>query len=412
MSRVLDTAVGLVFVFALGALFCSAIVESVSTALERRAKYLITALRNMLDEAESGPGSEKGRTPGLKPAELHKAVKSYSQAKKAAAGMDTYLKAHARHTVAARRNTVVAARSRRAKRIPVPPAPEEVYGPLTATIFLHPMIRGLQTRRVMPQLDGGVRNPQYIPATTFARVLVGTFLPDGPSPDDPDAVQALRAVVAGLPERFEVRTSLLTLIDQSGDDMRTLQKSIEQWYDAQMGRVSGWYKRWTRMVLVVVGLVLAVGVNVDTFQIAHTLWVDEPVRAAVVRASADGTLCRPLAGADAESGDDAENDAAAGDGAAPGPTEQCVLDALEGLQLADVPLGHPAGCSLTADPLRTCTKTDISPADPALAGLLKLAGWAVTAGAISFGAPFWFDALSKIGSLRSSGPKPPAEETT
>ena len=37
---------------------------------------------------------------------------------------------------------------------------------------------------------------------------------------------------------------------------------------------------------------------------------------------------------------------------------------------------------------------------------VKLLGWLLTAFAVSFGAPFWFDALSKLGSLRTSGPKP------
>jgi hypothetical protein len=37
---------------------------------------------------------------------------------------------------------------------------------------------------------------------------------------------------------------------------------------------------------------------------------------------------------------------------------------------------------------------------------LKLAGWAITGFAVSFGAPFWFEALSKLGSLRTAGTRP------
>ena len=33
-------------------------------------------------------------------------------------------------------------------------------------------------------------------------------------------------------------------------------------------------------------------------------------------------------------------------------------------------------------------------------------GWAITALAISFGAPFWFDALGDVLKLRAAGPKP------
>jgi hypothetical protein len=35
--------------------------------------------------------------------------------------------------------------------------------------------------------------------------------------------------------------------------------------------------------------------------------------------------------------------------------------------------------------------------------LTALAGWAITALALSLGAPFWFDLLGKVGALRGSG---------
>ena len=38
----------------------------------------------------------------------------------------------------------------------------------------------------------------------------------------------------------------------------------------------------------------------------------------------------------------------------------------------------------------------------------KLVGWIITALAVSLGAPFWFDMLNKLNSLRSTGIKPKA----
>ena len=38
--------------------------------------------------------------------------------------------------------------------------------------------------------------------------------------------------------------------------------------------------------------------------------------------------------------------------------------------------------------------------------LMKLFGWIICAAALSFGAPFWFDLLSKIVNLRKAGIKP------
>jgi hypothetical protein len=60
------------------------------------------------------------------------------------------------------------------------------------------------------------------------------------------------------------------LLIQSGDNLSNFQRNLEDWYDAQMGRVSGWYKRWTTVMLGTVGFLLAIIVNVDAVQIAHT----------------------------------------------------------------------------------------------------------------------------------------------
>jgi len=40
------------------------------------------------------------------------------------------------------------------------------------------------------------------------------------------------------------------------------------------------------------------------------------------------------------------------------------------------------------------------------AWFLKILGWLITALAISFGAPFWFDLLNRLVDLRGSGKKP------
>jgi hypothetical protein len=49
-----------------------------------------------------------------------------------------------------------------------------------------------------------------------------------------------------------------------------------------MERASGWYKRATQSILIVVAFVLAVCFNLDTFYIAQRLLQDEALRAEVV----------------------------------------------------------------------------------------------------------------------------------
>ena len=36
--------------------------------------------------------------------------------------------------------------------------------------------------------------------------------------------------------------------------------------------------------------------------------------------------------------------------------------------------------------------------------ILNILGWLLTIGALTFGAPFWFDLLTKMNSLRATGP--------
>ena len=66
-------------------------------------------------------------------------------------------------------------------------------------------------------------------------------------------------------------------------DFDTFTKKIEDWYDDSMNRVSGWYKRQTQFILLLIGLVLAIIFNVDVVQIANKLSVDKDARAKLVQ---------------------------------------------------------------------------------------------------------------------------------
>lgn len=86
---------------------------------------------------------------------------------------------------------------------------------------------------------------------------------------------------------------------------------------------------------------------------------------------------------------------------------ECVTKELTALGAAGLPVGQPAGCEAYAPLAAACFLAAPRPV-PLLDEMLKLVGWAITAFAVSFGAPFWFEALSRLGSLRSAG-TPPAQ---
>jgi transcriptional regulator GlxA family with amidase domain len=134
-----------------------------------------------------------------------------------------------------------------------------------------------------------------------------------------------------------------------------------------MGRVSGFYKRKVQLAVLAYAILITAALNLDSVAFATRLWTDDLVRSAAVAA--------------------AERQQQEQD-----PSATRLLEEVKELNL---PLGWSA-----ADPLR------VPPSG--LAGwLLKLLGLAVTVLALSLGAPFWFDLLSRVARLRSTGPPPP-----
>jgi hypothetical protein len=390
-AAVLGTVIGLVFLFGLSALFCSAITEAVSNIFQMRAKYLLTAVRSMLDEPES---STTGAAAKATKTALHNSAKDPAETEAAAKALRATIDGALPPPPALPGGAVPVAAPAAAPDEPT--AAQVTPGLLTLALFDHSLIKSLQTRRVLPfRLPGRLRNPQYLSSTLFVRALVDTLLPD--AVDHPTGQQADASVLAklndaalALPANLPFRRSLLALIRQARGDMVTFEASLEAWYDEQMARIAGWYKRWAKVILGAVGLLLAILANIDTVQVAHGLYVDAPTRQSVLTSAYAGTLCQGAT--------------------SPAARNICVEQEIIALRAEGLPIGYPSGCSTLArdgNPAR-CWSWSATGKLHVWDFPLKLFGWALTAFAVSFGAPFWFDALSKLGSLRNAGPKPAA----
>jgi hypothetical protein len=231
-------------------------------------------------------------------------------------------------------------------------------GNLTLGLFGHPLIRSLQTRRVRPRTDGTVRNPQYIPPKLFARALMDTLLPEaipkGGESDDKNLLRDLDAAVTRLDDRFPAKRSLQALLRQAQGDVRRFESSLEDWYDAEMGRISGWYKRWSKLVLALIGLLIGIVANIDTIQIAHTLYVDEPVRQVLVAQATNGTQCQSVTD--------------------PAAQRQCVDTQIALLNSRGLPISYPSGCSFIRwSKLDNCWSWSAQPDSRGLAVALEIA---------------------------------------
>jgi hypothetical protein len=352
-SPVLGTAVGLVLLFAVTALLCSGVTETLSNILQLRAKYLLTGMRVLLD----APAPTKERRRKERKNTVHERVKDPEKTEKAVKDL------------------------RRAQAEPEQP---ETQPDVTTALWNSPLLTDLQSRRVGGFKTGTLRNPQYVSGRTFARALVDLLVPAVPDGTPPLVVTigSITDAVKSLPTSMPVRRSLLILLARAGTDVGAFERAVEQWYDEQMAKIAGWYKRWARVALGVAGFVVAALANVDTVQVAHALYVDAPVQQAVVATANAGALCQDTTVA---------------------TRNQCAKDELASLQADGLPLGYSGGCHQQWSRCWAWSN-DAPPHDWDLP--LKVLGWTITAFAVSFGAPFWFEALSRLGSLRNAGTKP------
>ena len=206
--------------------------------------------------------------------------------------------------------------------------------------------------------------------------------------------------------------------------------TLEREFNEAMDRVSGWYLRRTKINLFVIGLVLAVGANVDLLHYAdrmmtqealservdaaRALFDDDELQSAFLRyagapATADGGK---LAATEAGGGVvDASVDGAASPAAAPDdPFGAESLNHEIGLIAGalgdlDVQIGWRCAPSASDGPVLPLTRglcLDEGTGLP-LPTFSRIIGWLIIAFAVTLGAQFWFDLFKRLAHLRTSG---------
>jgi hypothetical protein len=264
---------------------------------------------------------------------------------------------------------------------------------LKGDFYQHGLIRALQNDQAWMKNN---RKPSYISATTFTDTILdlirkstqgsgSTAVParagaslSVQAPTD-RILSEIRTGLAGLGVDEESRPlrETLDLFSREAKNVDDFRRKLEAWYDETMQRVSGWYKRFTRLMLFSIGIVLVLLINADTLNVANTLWRDSSVRSTIADQAA----------AFVQQGTQSEAQA---------------KDALAKLEEQKLPLGWKFNAQST-DARRIPTN--------AAEDLVKLLGLLLTGIALTFGAPFWFDLLKKFVGIRSSGAEPQPAQT-
>lgn len=235
--------------------------------------------------------------------------------------------------------------------------------------------------------------------------------------------------VADLPQHL--RQNLLSLASQARlktqnleEEVRQLETEVANWFNHSMDRASGVYRRNSKGIAILIGFLVAILSNADTFHMLDRLSKDNLLRSTITQAADQSLLQRPLPSP-----------------ATPSPVPPSDLP-------ADMPSEFPA-----IEPAPELVPSDITPVAPVsiassnlqsdlrevkdavddmldeiplpigwntinteqqqassqgwfLPILKRIIGWFITGIALSMGATFWFDLLSKVVKVRSTGRKP------
>jgi len=268
-------------------------------------------------------------------------------------------------------------------------------GTLFAAVKNHALIRAVAHS---PEVG-----PSYLPASTFAQALFDALVVRGDGAQ-PLTFTRLRDGIQQLPDGTDVKAALLSLAGSAENDVAALRQRVEKWFDDAMDRLSGRYKRHVTLWILALGFVVAAGTNADTIVLIQRLEHEDALRAAVTAHAGD---MRPPAAQPASAASPAGADA--------GPTVRepdgaAVLQTdVAQLQQLNVLFWDTARMTTAADEARhplamRCPEWSTSWLRWLL---LKLAGLAMTALAVSLGAPFWFDLLGRVVNLRATGARPP-----
>lgn len=285
-----------------------------------------------------------------------------------------------------------------------PGQPDPGSKPVTARILEKSYVKSSGDKGDSPANAGNAtltngqrrRLPSYLSSRTFARAAIDVVAPNS---DGKTTIDDLIAGVENLPEG-PLKSYVESVLKTTDDDIKNVREGLEQWYDDHMARVSGWYKRHVRWISLLIGAVLVLAFNVNSLALARSLYTDQALRDTVVTQAVSSANCGPDQEASAKCLDE-------------------VRGAIADFRNAGLPIGWPTSTDITCSSLPCPWLEAHGLANPTMDGiddlwffLVVLAGWIIMVLTLLPGSRFWFDLLGRLGSLRSTGPKPPSSVTT
>jgi hypothetical protein len=423
----LDVAIGLVFIFLLYSLLATILQELITRAINLRGVVLVRAIKVMLEDRENGVT----RTPLAKrfrPSYILNWIWEYY--KNAREYLTCYFPDNSFGKVFYKHPSIkyLSENSRKTKPAYIEP------GNFSTTIIN--ILRGRE-------YDGSIPMMKAIHTTLFQTSQVSS-----------GAVDPIVAQIQ--PETLD---KLRQLYIDAHNDVDRFKELVETWFNEVMDRAKGWFKRHVQTVLFFLGLGLAIFFNVDTIAICKILAKDKSAREELVRMAIQSSANKDSIVRNMSKVVVYDTVIVRIDSTIPGKkdtirsyvpretipqTDSLLKQTFQSLKTEAATVQQVLGLGWDNDSCKVCkvlgdslkklrgtlkaiqkgndttstrsTQEKIGAVEMEMkrlnarfkcsVDLYSIIGWIITALAIMLGAPFWFDLLTKLIQLRTSGAKP------
>lgn len=257
----------------------------------------------------------------------------------------------------------------------------------------HAMVKGLSRPK---QKSQEYKRPNYISAGVFTDVLMDLIVHEdenSPTTFDINVFKAKLEQTKLIDP--ELKRIFMQYVSDASGNFQLAKEKIGKWFDETQERLIGSYKKKVQWWIFIISIVLVGSTNADTFTLVNYLYGNDDARKALADKAVG--FVQDTAGLNKI----VAIDTLAIDSATLRSQEELIakidqdIATIKELNEDLKETGIPVGWS--KEQLAELKSWNI---------IKKIGGLLLTVFAVSLGAPFWFDILSKIASLRSSGTKP------
>jgi hypothetical protein len=385
----LDVVIGLIFIFLIYSLLATTINEGIAVNFNLRGRKLEHAIRRMLDDGF-----------------------------------------HTEHTFWSVCKDLIKSVLVRLKKIlfyfrfscPTPKDPKQMS--FVELFYNEPLIKYLGENKIS-------KRPSYISPDFFSKAVLKILFDKGKSPEitaclegltDAEKFLHIKNGAASLTEINETRTLLLTMLDNSNNDIEIFKSKLENWFDETMHRASGWYKKQSQLITLLIGFSIAVVFNVNTIKLVQQLSRDKEAAKKMTELSVQYVDSHKDS-----TGHLSEKHEAIANSFFLRADSLIKSDFKSANQIIGIGWDYSDSlkkfCNKKIKNHEKCIQPCVLKKVPIKTNSQKvefifsnfnfrtIVGYIITAIAISFGAPFWFDLLSKFVSIRGAGAKPTTKKT-